>query len=694
MSWSPKAPRPGRRASRRERRRGRRLRSFVSRIARTVRHVLAPARLPFVGLLVVTAAVSVLVVPELAVDGSPRDLRAFDFDPGADPPRTTRTGTISSNENGYVIDGQAAGQTAFPLRARYRRGRRTIVRIWAYGPRPLEVEVAVSGGGGRPRSLGRPDQWIGKVFDVTEEARAGRLRMQVTVTNPTKTPTLFLDRLVVAEAPERAVSSVGALPMSSWIVLLLATAMAAGHLLRRHWPLLVGAGIGMYVFWSEIRDVSLTSLEGQASALWPASTGADWLDLETGLLSGSFGGLSSLTVQLFHSLSALLGEGAVGARGASALIAIASLAAIYALGNRVAGRWAGAIALSIALLADPFREAAVSGAATTTLILAAALLAYATHACLAEASRQAIAILGLAGGLAVLANPLWLPGVVAAVALLALRYAPPGERRRILGIGLLVLFVFLLPNRLSTAEQAEGDVLADVRERATAAATLEFNGARQTDELLPLEDLSLETFQRKPIGLFEYLFSEHSVSVVIGGTLSGANDVLDSFTVREESRLAGLIAVALALLGALYALALARLRMLVIVPLIIALPELFFVSRGASIPFAGGAIVWPAFVASGGLLAFVLGKAYVEPRLGPMRDRLAERLYSLPRVAALVRARPSRQGAEEGGHRVPQERAPLRGDGEDGDIWGTTSWGEPEPGETVESEALDVLRSE
>ena len=126
----------------------------------------------------------------------------------------------------------------------------------------------------------------------------------------------------------------------------------------------------------------------------------------------------------------------------------------------------------------------------------------------------------------------------------------------------------------------------------------------------------------------------------MGGSLSGAQDALDAFAERKESRLAGLIAFVLALAGSVYLLILPRLRQLLLLPLLIAAPALFFVSRGAMASFAGGAAIWPAFAIAAGVLAYaaahlVAGRVRI-PRPKHRRTRSAP-VADLPEDESTVR---------------------------------------------------------
>ena len=116
---------------------------------------------------------------------------------------------------------------------------------------------------------------------------------------------------------------------------------------------------------------------------------------------------------------------------------------------------------AFAVLADPFRLSLSSGDSTSTLVLAACLFLLAVHYALERGDRRAMVAVGIAGAVAVLAQPLCWPGVVAALAVLAFRSESRIPARVALGASLVALGLVLLPSRLSVAHQSGGDAGAD-----------------------------------------------------------------------------------------------------------------------------------------------------------------------------------------------------------------------------------------
>lgn len=573
-------------------------------------------------LLAVAAVISVVTMTALHVDGSPIESQARELGAGEQSRGITRSGTLSVNESGYVLDGQSEGTISVRLSLPRAEGERVVLRLWLYGGPEVHARATLVAADGDRLPLGETSgRWEGKAFDVTDAAVGRRTVLEIVGRNESPNHALLLDRVAEVRAPSEARIDVSPWLVGLWSALVFAALLQLFGRLGRHWILVPAAAVAAYVFVQDLGDQSLVPLSSDAAPLWTAATNADWIDLDTGLLSGSFVGVSDLSVQVFHALTPLVGEGGAGAYVASALIGLGTIAAIYAFGNRVAGRWGAIAGVIVALLTSPLRDAAVAGTEVTTLMLVAAILLYAVHASLADTSRDAAVLLGAAGALAVLANPLWLIGVVAAIGVLALRYGTVNARMRVFGIGLLVLAVLVLPNRISVAEHHEGDFLADVAQATTAARLAERSDTppprRATESSIPLPEGT------RTVGLVEYVFSDHSASVVVGSTLTGAYDALGSYTERDEPRLAGLLAVVLALLGLVYLLLVPRLRMLVLIPALIALPELFFAGQDGTDPFVAGIPAWPAFLVSAGVLAYALNRLSGDPTA-----RTVERLRS------------------------------------------------------------------
>jgi hypothetical protein len=223
-----------------------------------------------------------------------------------------------------------------------------------------------------------------------------------------------------------------------------------------------------------------------------------------------------------------------------------------------------------------------------------------------------VGIFGACGALAFLAEPAWLFGVLLAIVALALLYGPRQERWRVAGVGILVLLILILPNRISTADQNEGNLFADMTRRATFARNVEFAG--KGDGAPTKQSVATDPFGGKQIGLIPYLLDEHSPIVFVGGALSGANDALGAFSERKETRLVGLLAFVVGTLGSVYLLIVPRLRLLILLPLALAMPTLFFASKEVVTPFEAGTAIWPSFVVGGGVLVYVMRKLWNEQR--------------------------------------------------------------------------------
>jgi hypothetical protein len=416
-----------------------------------------------------------------------------------------------------------------------------------------------------------------------------------------------------------------------WLALIVSTVLLTTNRVRRHWMLVFITGAGGYFLWRAIPGMSLNRLDGQAALIWPAVQKASWLGFHNGLWWGSWVGVSSLTVQLFHAVTPLVGTGSAGALGAGALLGIAAVIAIYAVGNRVAGRRGAGIAAVSALVADSFRLEVGVGTSIPVLALAATLFLYAVHVCLTRTTRQEIILLAGAGSLMCLADPTWIPGVVIAIVVMALAYAPAGQRMRVLGVGLLALALLTLPNRTSTADQNGGDPLADINHEIRFARNVEFAG--QSRYGAP----SLAAFKRdptgtgNPVGLGDYLFVDHSVPVAVGATLTGGYKAISSFAVREETKLAGLLVFVLMVGGLAYLLILPRLRMLFIIPLVVSAPSLFLASRHAILPFEAGMGIWPSLLVGSGVLVYAISRSIENQARARLRGFHFGR-YSFPAI--------------------------------------------------------------
>jgi hypothetical protein len=463
--------------------------------------------------------------------------------------------------------------------------------------------------GGRRHFLGRAQGWIGRPFDVNSDVAGGSLVvLEISASNPTASPALILDQIAQSQAPSSVVVTAQGWMVGLWLALIVGIVLLATKRLRRHWTLVAITGVGGYFLWRAIPGMSLYPLDGQAALIWPTVQKASWVGFHSGLWWGSWIGLSSLTVQLFHAVTPLVGTGSAGARGAGALLGIAAVIAIYAVGNRVAGRRGAVIATVSALLADSFRLEVGLGSSIPVLALAAALFLYAVHVCLTRTGRQEIILLAGAGLLMCLANPMWIPGVVIAIVVMALAYAPAGQRMHVLGVGLLALTLLTLPNRISTADQNGGDPFADINHEIRSARNVEFagHGRHGAPSLAALR--RDPTGSGSPVGLGDYLFVDHSLPVAAGTTLTGGYKAIGSFAVRDETQLAGLLAFVLMVAGLAYLLILPRLRMLFIVPLLVSAPSLFLASRHVTLPFEAGMGIWPALLVGSGVLVYAISR--------------------------------------------------------------------------------------
>jgi hypothetical protein len=301
------------------------------------------------------------------------------------------------------------------------------------------------------------------------------------------------------------------------------------------------------------------------------------------------------------------------------LVLLIALAAVYAFGYRAAGRLGAIVSISVAIAAAPLRDAALAGTPLPVLVLAAALFGYALHACLAEATPFAITLLAAGVALLTLADPVWLPGALVSLAVVALVCAERARRVRVLGIGLLATALLLTPHLASTASQNDGSLFANMSARAIAARNAEFVGQGHGAPT-PVQYAD-DPLSGEPVTIAEYLFGDHSISQVVGGVLDGAQESFAAWGESGSSGIAGAIAFALVILGGLYVLVLARLRLLVLLPSLVVAPSLFIVSRTEADPLAGGAALWTCLLVCAGILAYAteqLARPAVETRL-PLR---------------------------------------------------------------------------
>jgi hypothetical protein len=538
-------------------------------------------------LLAAAVGVGVGVVPDMRAEGSISQVLVLDLGDGGSTPNQETTGDIDENAYGFVVGGRSSATVEFQLRLRQPdSASRAYLRIAAYGSADTHTTVSlVSPSGGRELFTTRSREE--HVVDITDDLGDGPLRLEARAENDSPVAALFLDRVIQANGSEGATPSASRWLVALWMMISVAAVLqAARWRLRRHWPLVALSGVAVWLFWGRIGDTALDPLSGRAQLLWDAATQAKTFDLHTGLLSGSFGDLSPLAVQLFHALTPITGTAPPGARTASAIAAVAALGAIYAVAHRVAGRTAAVAAVALALVSDPFRAAATSGEAATTLVLAGAILLLAIHVALARTGTYEALALGLAGGLAVLAYPSWLPGLAIGLCLLIAVRGEPGRRLRTMGSALGVLVLVTLLNRISAADQAGGSLFADIGDRFDAAAHTGF----------------------------------------IGGALAGAYDSLDAAATQPDTGLVGVLGFVVLLAGGLYLLLVPRLRWLVIVPGIVCAVTFWFAYAEVEDPFAAGAPLWTALVVGGGVLAYLADGA-------ARRRGLTERLPRWPRRA-------------------------------------------------------------
>ena len=556
--------------------------------------------------IVVVLGLSALVVPTLSTSGRATDVTVEELGLGAEPAGTRTSGAVVADVNGYVVRAGGRGNVSIPLRFPAEDGERPVVRLWVYGTDAVESTVTVVASDGERKELGKAGYWAGEPFDLSDALTSGRARVEISVSSSGDQDALFFDQIAVAQFPEDAQPDSSTALVALWLVALIAALLLITGRLRRHWPLLPAVAFLVALSWPTVDDTALKPLEGATATLWQHVVEASTLSLHSGLVSGTFGEQSALATQLYHALTLLVGEGGSSPYAASILTAVLALCALYALGNRVAGRAGAVTVVLLCLLADGFRDAATSGAALPALILAAALFLYAVHLCLAEASRYALALLGGFGALMFLANSTWIFGIVLTILLVGVLYGRPDDRWRAVGVGLGVFLVLILPNRVSTADLNNGNLFADMTRRATLVRNVEFAGEGHG---APSEAVvAADPLAGRRVGLVPYLVDDHSVLAVAGGALTGAYDALEAFGRRDETRLAGLLGFLVGLVGMVYLLIVPRLRLLVLAPFMVAVPTLFFQSRGAGDAFANGAALWPAFVTGGGVLVYVAAK--------------------------------------------------------------------------------------
>jgi hypothetical protein len=559
-------------------------------------------------------ALSAVVVPRMQADGDVQ-LTSYDFVAGQAIPGLRTKGPILREPYGFIVPSPATARASIPISTSAPpEGTRTLLLVTAGGNPGSSTTLSLIDAAGVSHRLGSPLRWHERHVDVTQLLAGGGIeRLQFVARNRTPEFQQMVLQVRVASYSPSAVPSASRWEIGLWVALALAAALALVGRLRRDAVLPVLAGLTAFLVWP---SVEAGVFQQVPSDLWPSAVHAGWIDLDTGLLSGTFGLRSSLAVQLFHALTPLTGTGSVGARTASMLVGVLAIVAIYALGRRVAGPLGAVTAVTCALLTDAFRMSLSAGNSTGALVLAACVFLIAVHRVLLRPDRTAMLLLGAAGAVAILAEPTWWPGVVAAVVILALRYSPRGAARAGLVAALLTLVLVSLPSRVSVARQSDGDVNADVIGRTTVARNVEFLGrghGAPPDRNALLADPS----GGPKVGLFDYVFGEHSLSVVGGSVLSGAYDGISSTADRTETPFLSLVAFIAELLGVALLLLVPGLRMLAIVPALLALAQWFFLGRGAGDQFPAHAAFWPAMLAGAAALAYAVREI--------ARERLASR---------------------------------------------------------------------
>ena len=586
---------------------------------------------PAVALLVAFVSVSVAVVPRIEAEGSARTAY-YELESGQSVPGLRVRG-LRRQVYGFEARDFSSGRVSFPFSAESPRpGERTDLLVSAGGGPAVSTQVTLIDTAGVRHELGRPTRWINHRVDVTSLLRGRGARLEITARNRSAMPALVADQVTVATYPPGAVPDAGRGEVALWVALALLAAVALLGRVRRDALLAVAGGLAAYLVWPSIVD---DALEPPPTELWEPATDARWVDLERGLLSGTFDGLSSLAVQLFHALTPVTGTGLAGARTASMLVGVLALVAVYALGRRVAGLPGAVVAVACLLLADPFRLDMANGKPTTTLVLAACLFLLAVHRALVVADRRAMLLLGAGGALAILAEPTWWPGVLAAIVLLAVRHTPSGMARSALVTALLALVIVSLPSRVSVAHQSEGDLNGDVVARATLARNVEFVG-RGHGAPGDREELEADPRGGSRVGLFDYVVGEHSPTVVAGGILDGAYKGLSAAAERPDSKLPGLIAFVIQLIGLVFLLVVPWLRPLVLVPAMLAAIPWFFAGRDVSEPLAAHAAFWPATLVGAAVVAYAVEQA-VRPWLRMPRFAQVARQWVSSRANGVLR---------------------------------------------------------
>jgi hypothetical protein len=565
--------------------------------------------LPGVALLVAFLALSAVVVPRIEATGT-AVLSTYDLDASQRTPGIRLNG-LARDVYGFVVSRFGSGTASVPIPApRAHHGDRTVLVVTAGQP-DAPTQVTLVDRAGVRHSLGEARGWSDRRVDVSGIPLGGRRsRLEFSATNSGAAQRLVADRVVVATYPASTIPEAGRWEVAAWVALGVLAALALLRRVRRDFLLVPATALTAFLVWPSVVSAAIMPLP---SDTWGPATHAAWLDLDHGLLSGTFGPVSALCVQLFHALTPITGTGAAAGRTASMLVGILAIVALYAIGRRIAGLVGGITAVTLALVCDPFRQSLSTGNSSGTLVLASCLFLLAVHRVLVKRDLLSLGLLGAAGAIATLADATWWPGVLAALALMALRYGPEGSRRRALAIVLGVFLLVALPARVSVAHQSNGDMTADVTLRTTYARNAEFLG-RGHGAPPDVAALNAAPYSGPRVGLGSYVFGDHSLSVVVGGTLTGAYEVIGKTGARPETGVVGLIAFIIELAGLVVLLTLPRLRLFVVIPAMLALVPFFISDRVNHAPFVAAAAFWPAMLLGGASVAYAVWQV-AEPRL-------------------------------------------------------------------------------
>jgi hypothetical protein len=566
---------------------------------------------PALALAVAFVVLSVLVVPRIHADGTPA-ISTYSLDAGSPAPATRTAGTTRSGPDGYVVERYGSGQVSFAVHTPPPSGgRHTYLLVWGGGRDAVASKLTLIDAAGRRHVLGSPATWQGHRVDVTPYVRGGAPRLRFAATNSGAEAQLIADQVRVATYAHAAVPRAGRWEVALWIALGMLLALAVLRRPLRDLVLVPAVGLAAYLAWPAIVAATVRPAGGD---LAQQVSQARWLDLDHGIVSGTFGTHSALAVQLYHALTPIAGIGTAGVRTASLLVGVLVLVAAYALGARVAGAIGALAAVTFALLSDPFRQSLSSGDSSAALLLAGCLFLLAVAAFLERRDRRAMVAVGVAGALVILALPICWPGVVLAIVVLAFRRESRIPGRTALTVSLVALGLVLLPSRLSVAHQSAGSADADVVQIASQASNTEFG---------PLPDGS-----PRHDGLGSYLRA-HSVPDLVTGTVDGASSALSATAQRPQTKLVGMIAFILGIAGVVALLVVPRLRLLVLLPAVVSLVPWFFVGRGTMASFPGGTMFWPALVVGAATTAHIAARGARERRRRAPRGPLAVRLRAL-----------------------------------------------------------------